>query len=155
LGVLVMDSQTGWQAFQTNASFSSNSYQELRDLIRRDRNHPSVVIWEANLNESQFTDAWAQMANSIVHAEYPGDQAFSAQWKFTRSDLFIDATQHAVRMWTDTRPILINEYGDWDYGMGATGGTTSRQAREAGDAAMLQQAANIMNGQGLSLPLPW
>ena len=39
--------------------------------------------------------------------------------------------------------------------MGATGGVTSRQAREAGDAAMLQQAANIQNGQGLSLPLPW
>jgi hypothetical protein len=39
--------------------------------------------------------------------------------------------------------------------MGATGGVTSRQAREAGDAAMLQQAANIQNGQGLNLPVPW
>ncbi len=155
LGVLVMDAQSGWQFFNSAAAFVNNSYQELRDLIRRDRNHPSVVVWEANLNESSFTDAWAQMANSIVHAEYPGTQAFSAQWLFTRSDMFIDATQHAVRSSTDTRPILINEYGDWDYGMGATGGTTSRQAREAGDTAMLQQAANIQNGQGLSLPLPW
>jgi hypothetical protein len=155
LGVLVMDSQTGWQAFQTNAAFSTNSFQELRDLIRRDRNHPSVVIWEANLNESGFTDAWAQMANSIVHAEYPGNQAFSAQWLFTRADILIDATQHNIRGSNDTRPILINEYGDWDYGMGATGGVTSRQAREAGDAAMLQQAANVQNAQGLSLPLPW
>jgi hypothetical protein len=155
LGVVVMDSQTGWQAFQTNAAFSTNSYQELRDLIRRDRNHPSVVIWEANLNESGFTDAWAQMANSIVHAEYPGNQAFSAQWLFTRADILIDATQHNIRSSNDARPILINEYGDWDYGAGATGGVTSRQAREAGDAAMLQQAANVQNGQGLSLPLPW
>jgi len=155
LGVLVMDSQTGWQAFQTNAAFSTNSFQELRDLMRRDRNHPSIVIWEANLNESNFDDTWAQMANSIVHAEYPGNQAFSAQWKLTRADIFIDATQHNIRGSNDTRPILINEYGDWDYGAGASGGTTSRQAREAGDAAMLQQAANIQNGQGLSLPLPW
>jgi len=155
LGVVVMDAQSGWQFFNAAAAFVNNSYQELRDLIRRDRNHPSVVVWEANLNESGFTDAWAQMANSIVHAEYPGTQAFSAQWAFTRADIFIDATQHNVRTSNDTRPILINEYGDWDYGAGMTGGTTSRQAREAGDAAMLQQAANIQNGQGLSLPLPW
>ena len=155
LGVLVMDAQTGWQYFNAAAAFVNNSYQELRDMMRRDRNHPSIVIWEANLNESQFTDAWAQMADSIVHAEYPGDQAFSAQWKFTRSNIFIDATQHAVRSSTDTRPILINEYGDWDYGAGASGGVTSRQLREGGDTGMLQQATNVQNGQGLSLPVPW
>ena len=55
LGVLVMDAQTGWQFFRRRRRRScNNSYQELRDMIRRDRNHPSVIIWEANLNESQL-----------------------------------------------------------------------------------------------------
>src|SRR5258708_18872628 len=120
--------------------------------MRRDRNHPSVVAWEANLNESSFTDAWAQMANSIVHQEYPGDQGFSAQFMFTHADIFIEASQHNVRASTDTRPILIDEYGDWDYGMTMS---TSRQAREAGDNAMLMQVNNIQNGQGLNQAVSW
>src|SRR6185436_8079688 len=105
LGVLVMDAQTGWQFFSSAAAFVNNSYQELRDMIRRDRNHPSVVAWEANLNESAFSDAWSLAAHNIVNAEYPGDQAFSAQWTFTRADIFVDASQHNVRTSTDARPI--------------------------------------------------
>jgi Glycosyl hydrolases family 2/Glycoside hydrolase family 2 C-terminal domain 5/Glycosyl hydrolases family 2, TIM barrel domain/Glycosyl hydrolases family 2, sugar binding domain len=152
LGVMVMDAQTGWQNFSAATAFVNNTYQELRDMIRRDRNHPSVVAWEANLNESSFTDAWALAAHNIVHAEYPNDQAFSAQWLFTHADIFIDASQHNVRASTDTRPIIINEYGDWDYG-GVT--STTRQAREAGDAAMLIQTNNVQDGQGKNMVLPW
>lgn len=155
LGVLVMDAQTGWQYFNAAAAFVNNSYQELRDMIRRDRNHPSVVAWEANLNESQYTDAWALAAHNIVHAEYPGDQAFSAQFAFSRADIFIDATQHNVRASNDARPIIINEYGDWDYGMGASGGVTSRQMREAGDAAMLNHCNNVQDGTGKNAAVPW
>jgi hypothetical protein len=155
LGVLVMDAQTGWQYFNSAAAFVNATYQELRDMIRRDRNHPSVVVWEANLNESTFTDAWAQMANGIVHAEYPGDQGFSAAWPASGNffhDIFIDASQHNVRASTQTRPIIIDEYGDWDYGGTAS---TSRQAREAGDAAMLTQTNNVQDGQGKNIVLPW
>jgi Glycosyl hydrolases family 2/Glycoside hydrolase family 2 C-terminal domain 5/Glycosyl hydrolases family 2, TIM barrel domain/Glycosyl hydrolases family 2, sugar binding domain/Domain of unknown function (DUF4982) len=152
LGVLVMDAQTGWQNFSSSTTFVNNTYQELRDMIRRDRNHPSVVVWEANLNESQYTDAWAQMAHNIVHAEYPGDQAFSGQYQFTRSDIFIEASQHNVRASTDTRPIIIDEYGDWDYG-GVS--STSRQPRESGDNAMLTAANNVQDGQGKNIVLSW
>ena len=160
LGVLVMDAQTGWQYYPpapatstTAVAFINNSYQELRDMIRRDRNHPSIVAWEASLNESPYTDAWAVMANSIVHAEYPG--AYSAAVNFNHHDIFIDATQHMVRNSTDPRPIIIDEYGDWDYGKGASFGTTSRQSREGSDTGMLQQATNIQESQGLNQALPW
>jgi len=152
LGILVLDSQTGWQQFNDTTAFKDNTYQELRDMIRRDRDHPSVVAWEASLNESNFTDAWAKAANDIVHAEYPGDQAFSAAWKGPYADIFIDASQHNVRSTTDPRPIIIDEYGDWEYG-GAN--STSRQAREAGDAAMLTQANNVQDGEGKNMAMPW
>jgi len=152
LGVLVMDAQTGWQNFSSATAFVNASYQELRDMMRRDRNHASVVVWEASLNESQYTDAWAQMAHSIVHAEYPGDQAFSGQYQFTHSDIFIEASQHNVRTTTDTRPIIIDEYGDWDYGGTSS---TSRQSREAGDSAMLTQTNNVQDGQGKNIVISW
>ncbi|MGB7539501.1 MAG: glycoside hydrolase family 2 TIM barrel-domain containing protein [Anaerolineales bacterium] len=152
LGILVLDSMTGWQFYADTPVFRDNTYQELRDLIRRDRNHPSVVAWEASLNESNFTDSWAQEADRIVHEEYPGDQAFSAAWKGSRADIFIGAAQHDVRETSDPRPIIISEYGDWDYG-GAQ--STSRQFREAGDTAMLTHANNVEDGRSRNLALPW
>jgi hypothetical protein len=152
LGILVLDAQTGWQHFNDTPAFKDNTYQELRDMLRRDRNHPSVVAWEASLNESNFTDAWAKAANDIVHAEYPGNQAFSAAWKGTAADIFLGASQHNIRTTTDPRPIIIDEYGDWDYG-GFT--STTRQAREAGDAAMLTQADNLQDGESRNMAVPW
>jgi hypothetical protein len=121
-------------------------------MIRRDRNHPSVVAWEASLNESGFPEDWAEQAHAIVHEEYPGDQAYSAAWLWSQADIFIEASQHAIRETTDQRPIIIDEYGDWDYG-GAT--STSRQLREAGDSAMLTQANNVEDGTNLNLAVPW
>jgi Glycosyl hydrolases family 2, TIM barrel domain/Glycosyl hydrolases family 2/Glycoside hydrolase family 2 C-terminal domain 5/Glycosyl hydrolases family 2, sugar binding domain/Domain of unknown function (DUF4982) len=152
LGILVLDAQTGWQFFNDTPAFRNNTYQELRDLIRRDRNHPSVVAWEASLNESNFSLEWAQEAHRIVHEEYPGDQAYSAAWKWPVADIFIGASQHNVRATSDPRPIIIDEYGDWDYG-GAQ--STSRQSREAGDNAMLIHAGNVQDGQGKNMALPW
>jgi hypothetical protein len=155
LGVLVLDAQSGWQYYSDTDAFKNASYQELRDMIRRDRNHPSVVAWEASLNETYFTDAWAQMAHSIVHEEYPGDQAYSGQWTWARSDISLGSSQANIRGSTDSRPIIIDEYGDWDYGFGARGGLTSRQVREAGDAAMLTQAGNIQDALSKNLALSW
>jgi hypothetical protein len=152
LGILVLDAQTGWQFYNDTPAFNASTFQELRDMIRRDRNHPSVVAWEASLNESNFTDAWARAANLIVHEEYPGDQAFSAAWKGSRADIFIGASQHNVRASADPRAIIIDEYGDWDYGGNSS---TSRQPREAGDKAMLLQASNVEDGQGKNMALPW
>ncbi|MDP9151645.1 MAG: hypothetical protein M3O36_17120, partial [Myxococcota bacterium] len=152
LGVLVLNPQSGWQSYTASAAFDNASYQELRDLIRRDRNHPSVVAWDASLNETSFPDAWALQTHTIVHQEYPGDQAFSAQWKFAHADISLDATQHGVRASTDTRPIIIDEYGDWDYGGGSS---TTRQAREAGETAMLTQVRNVVDGTALNYALSW
>ena len=73
LGVLVMDSITGWQNYNDTTAFRNNTYQECQDMIRRDRNHPCVVVWETSLNESYYTTAWAQTIYGLAHAEYPGD----------------------------------------------------------------------------------
>jgi hypothetical protein len=150
LGVLVLDAQTGWQYY--NTAVDAATFQELRDMIRRDRNHPSVVAWEASLNESNFTDAWALSAHNIVHAEYPGDQAYSGQWILSRADISLGASQAGIRSSADSRPIIVDEYGDWDYGGSSS---TSRQAREAGDAAMLTQANNVQDGLNNNMALSW
>ncbi len=152
LGILVEDSMTGWQRFYDMDSFKENTYQELRDMIRANRNFPSIVAWEASLNESSYSDEWAKKAHEIVHEEYPGDQAYSAQWRGEFADIFTDASQHAIRSTSDSRPKIISEYADWDFG-GAN--STSRQKREDGDNAMLISASNVMVGYNENLSMPW
>lgn len=40
-------------------------------MIRRDRNHPSVIMWETTLNESWPPKSWKDQAVRIAHEEFP------------------------------------------------------------------------------------
>ncbi len=79
LGILVMDAIPGWQYFG-NAEFQSNSYQNIRDMIHRDRNHASIILWEASLNETGMSKPYMDSANRIVHHELPFKDVFSTGW---------------------------------------------------------------------------
>ncbi len=46
LGVLAIEPIPGWQFFNNDEQFSEYTFQNIRDMIRRDRNHPSVIMWE-------------------------------------------------------------------------------------------------------------
>ncbi|WP_129545435.1 discoidin domain-containing protein [Arthrobacter dokdonensis] len=156
LGVLVLNSMTGWQTFNNTDSFKGNTYQELRDIIRRDRNHPSVVAWETSLNESSYSAEWANEVHRIAHEEYPGDQMFTAGW-LDYFDIFLGASQHGIRDTNQAKPILISEWGDWDYGGNRS---TSRVARESYDWVSmahnnLSQADNHQEGLNANLGAAW
>jgi beta-galactosidase len=49
LGLMAMAPVLGWQYSQNTLEFNEQKYQEFRELIRRDRNHPCVVLWEPGL----------------------------------------------------------------------------------------------------------
>jgi beta-galactosidase len=136
LGLLVQAAIPGWQQFWMNDSFIRQSFRDVRELIRRDRNHPSIVFWEPNLNETGVGEDgeghadWCRTAHEITHREYPGDQCF------TFGDDYPVKTG-----WNWDVQGLWREYGDFAYGGNES---TSRQTRADGDKGMLQQAWNFL-----------
>ncbi|MBN1128409.1 MAG: DUF4982 domain-containing protein, partial [Chitinispirillaceae bacterium] len=152
LGILVMNCLTGWQNFPNTTAFNNNTYKECREMIRRDRNHPCVVIWETSLNESRYDDAWAGAVNNIAHAEYPGDQMFTNGYRTTVFNVFSDAAAHPELYREPTRPVIVAEYGDWEYG-GFT--SSSRVLRESTDNSLLTQAYNHQHRMNMNRGYPW
>lgn len=57
LGLLVWDEPPGWQ-YLGAGEWRERAYQDVHDMIVRDRNHPSVVLWAARLNETPGNTAF-------------------------------------------------------------------------------------------------
>ena len=162
LGLVVMDCIPGWQYFNPDPAFVALQYRNCRELVRRDRNHPSVILWEVSLNESGMTPAFIARAHAIAHEEYPGDQCFTAGWT-TGYDVFLQARQHGGCRDGKHRPCIVSEYGDWEYyamNAGLDQGawadlspaeSNSRQLRWQGERALLQQATNFQEAHNDNL----
>ena len=51
--------------------FAQRVYSDIRNMVRRDRNHPSVWMWEPILNETWYPEDFAKNVVNILHEEYP------------------------------------------------------------------------------------
>ena len=56
LGLLVWQETPGWQ-YIGDAAWQDLVVRDVQDMIRRDRNHPSIIIWGVRVNESNNVPA--------------------------------------------------------------------------------------------------
>lgn len=154
LGLVVMNCIPGWQ-FIGGPTFQAACCAAARDLIRRDRNHPCVVLWEVSLNETPMPEEFMAALHALAHEEYPGDQMFTCGW-IDRYDVFSHSRQHGgIHRWQNgDKALVIAEYGDWEFYAANEGfdqktgagvfdrWSTARQFRGDGERGLRQQALN-------------
>ncbi|MGA7339261.1 MAG: glycoside hydrolase family 2 TIM barrel-domain containing protein [Terracidiphilus sp.] len=144
LGILAIVSNPGWQ-FVGDDVFKRRAYQDAREMIRRDRNRPSVVIWEAALNESDNSSVAADLYR-IVHQELPCPECYTAGDPIRRKvegfngwDIEYVGNPHTK----PGRPSWVREWGDqvdnWTDQQGRV-----RVSRSWGEGPMLVQASAHM-----------
>lgn len=71
LGLFVIVNTPGWQFWNDEPQFAQRVYSDIRNMVRRDRNHPSVWLWEPILNETWYPADFAGRAAEIIQEEYP------------------------------------------------------------------------------------
>lgn len=148
LGLFVIVNTPGWQFWNDAPEFAQRVYSDIRHLVRRDRNHPSVWLWEPILNETWYPADFAKNTNDIVHAEYPYSSCYCGSDSEARGHevfpVLFAHPQNADPEWAlkhadDTKTYFTREWGDnvddWN-----SHNSPSRVARNWGEQAMLIQA---------------
>jgi len=146
LGLFIIDNTPGWQFWNDRQIFRERVYDDIRNLVRRDRNHACLWLWEPILNETDYPADFASDANRIVHEEYPFEGCYcGCDGHANGSEMFPVIFAHPVRTLDGGKPAnpgktyFTREWGDNvdDWG---SHNSSSRAARNWGEQPMLVQA---------------
>ncbi len=88
IGLLVMDEFPAWQYVGRDAEWQNNAVNAAREMILRDRNHPSVFLWGVRANEASFhenddRDLYARtyaLVKELDPSRRPGGARLSEAW---------------------------------------------------------------------------
>jgi hypothetical protein len=120
---------------------ADRSVQAVRQQVRRDRNHPSVILWSVmnelclDRLEARSWDGYERFARALVAAAKETDptrpviendwvepdpgrvfaaDVLTAHWYGRLHADYLDKIEHASMLWADVdRPLYVTEFGDW------------------------------------------
>jgi beta-galactosidase len=155
LGLFVIVPTPGWQYWNKEPKWGELVHQNTREIIRRDRNHPCVLMWEPILNETRYPKDFALQALQITKEEYPypGRPVAAADMNSEgvkeNYDVLYDWADNIGKNTLDTdKCIFTREWGeyvdDW-YAHNAI----NRAARPWGEKAMLSAAMSLADTYGM------
>ncbi len=67
LGLMAWEEAPGW-GYLGDDAWKALAYRDIGEMIIRDRNHPSVIVWGARLNETPNDTAFYTSTNELAHA---------------------------------------------------------------------------------------
>lgn len=88
IGLLVFEEIPGWQHIGGEA-WQKESIENVRRMIERDWNHPSIIIWGVRINESQDNHAFYAETNRLARELDPTRQTGGVRF-ITNSELLED-----------------------------------------------------------------
>lgn len=148
LGLFVIENTPGWQFWNPAPSFANYVYSDIRNIIRRDRNRPSVWLWEPILNETWYPDDFAKKVKDIVHEEYPYPYCYAACDATAKGNEYYHVLfthpqtgdpNYGVKALDPKKTYFTREWGDnvddWN-----SHNSPSRASRSWGEYPMLVQA---------------
>lgn len=146
LGLFVIVNTPDWQFWNDAPEFAQRVYSDIRNVVRRDRNHPSVWLWEPILNETWYPADFAKNTRDIVDAEYPYPYCYSGSDSEARGHENFPVyfahpanMQDASKEIDPTKTYFTREWGDnvddW-----SSHNSPSRVARNWGEQPMRVQA---------------
>lgn len=75
LGIFMIVPTPGWQFWNKDPQFEQYVLDDVTQMIRRDRNHTSVLMWEPILNETRFPLEFSLKALQLTRDEFPYEGA--------------------------------------------------------------------------------
>lgn len=78
VGILTVVPTPGWHFFKDTPLFKKRVYQNVRDMIRDNRNHACIAFWEPILNEIFMAYDAHKKVYDITHEEYPVEYCYAA-----------------------------------------------------------------------------
>jgi beta-galactosidase len=88
IGLLVLEEIPGWQHIG-NEDWKQISVDNVRRMIRRDWNHPSVILWGVRINESRDDHNFYVRTNALAHQLDPTRQTGGIRY-FQESEFLED-----------------------------------------------------------------
>ncbi|MBQ4210777.1 MAG: glycoside hydrolase family 2, partial [Prevotella sp.] len=155
LGLFIIVPTPGWQYWNKDPQWGEMVHQNTREIIRRDRNHPCVLMWEPILNETRYPKDFALQALQITKEEFPfpGRPVAAADMNSEgvkdNYDVLYDWADNIGKNTLDTdKCIFTREWGeyvdDW-YAHNAI----NRANRAWGEKAMLTAALSLADTYGM------
>lgn len=146
LGIFIIVATPGWQYWNKDPQFAERVFQNTREIIRRDRNHPSVLMWEPILNETRYPKDFALKSLQLTKDEYPYPYrpVAVADW----NSAGVKENYDVVYGWPDmdmsgiSQCVFTREFGEYVDDWYAHN-NLNRASRSWGEKPMLSQAYSL------------
>lgn len=129
IGLLVFEEIPGWQHIG-DENWKLGAINNVKAMIERDWNHPSIVLWGVRINESRDDDDFYQRTNALAHELDPSRQTGGVRCHtgssffedvYTMNDFVLNGGPVALRQQkevtelSDYVPYLVTEFNGHMY----------------------------------------